>query len=100
MTTEQQAPSTLFPTIALSMLAGLGVFILLSLLSSDGPKQNDATLTPEAVVNYVAEDMPESHLRSNLLIAFGAEYNGDSQELSELLRTYAEMKLKQMKNGL
>ena len=99
MQTDTQKPSTLFSTIALSMLAGLACFILASLLSSN-PKPKEQLLNAESIAEYVVEQMPESHLRNNLMIVMGSEYSGDSAELNELLRAYAEMKLKQMKNQL
>lgn len=58
------------------------------------------TITAQAMATYVSTQMPDSHLRSNLLVVFGTELNGDSQELNALLLKYAEVKIKQMDKGL
>lgn len=53
----------------------------------------------ELIATYVV-DMPDSALRSNLLTVFGAEYNGTSQELNEILKSYAKMKIKELNQEL
>jgi hypothetical protein len=53
----------------------------------------------ETIAEYVV-DMPDCALRSNLLTVFGAEYNGTSQELNELLKSYAKMKIHELNEEL
>ena len=54
----------------------------------------------ELIADYVVDKMPDSALRSNLLTVFGAEYNGTSQELNELLKSYAKMKIHELNEEL
>jgi hypothetical protein len=53
----------------------------------------------ELIADYVV-DMPDCALRSNLLTVFGAEYNDSSEELNEVLRAYAKMKVKELNSQL
>lgn len=45
---------------------------------------------------YIVDEMPACALRSNLLIVFGTEYAGDSQELNELLQAFSQMKIQEL----
>ena len=86
---------TRFSTIALGMFVGLSMFIITALISSDAKPENVA-LTPEAIAEYIVDEMPESYLQRNLFIVFGAEYSDSSKELNDLLSLYAQMKIEQM----
>jgi hypothetical protein len=86
---------TRFSTIALSMLGGVALFIITAFLSSDAKPKHNA-LTPETMADYVINEMPDSVLRRNLLIVFGAEYGEDSQELNDLLSMFSQMKIDQL----
>lgn len=88
-------PTTLFADITLGALAGLALFVVVSLLRAEPePKQRDVSV--EDVVDFIVEKMPESYLRKNLLVVFGAEYSESSDELNELLTAYSQMKLDEM----
>ena len=86
-------PTTLFADICLGAFAGVAVFITTSLMSVV-PKTNNS-ITVDGIAEYVVE-MPESAFKKNLLTVFGAEYNGDSAELNQLLTSYSMMKLEEM----
>ena len=61
----------------------------------EAPSNTTSSVTVDMIAEYVIE-MPESAFKKNLLTVFGAEYNGDSKELNELLGAYSTMKLEQM----
>ena len=77
----------------------VGVLICTSIYISTGINRSAQQSPPhniDTIVEYVSRDMTDSPLRNNLLIVFGTEYNGDSQELNKLLSKYAEIKLSQI----
>lgn len=40
--------------------------------------------------------LPNSSFKANLIVAVGAEYNGDSDQLNEILNAYAKLKIKEI----
>jgi hypothetical protein len=87
-------------TAALVNAAVLTVIVASFLLGAHVNKQPAADInSAELIATYVV-DMPDSALRSNLLTVFGAEYNGSSQELNEILKSYAKMKIKELNEEL
>jgi len=85
---------------ALVNAAVLTVIIASFFIGAHLNKQPAADInSAELIADYVV-DMPDSALRSNLLTVFGAEYNGTSQELNEILKSYAKMKIKELNQEL
>lgn len=81
--------------IGFLICAGISIYTKINLIPQQPP-----ACTIDTIVDYISKDMTESPLRNNLLIVFGTEYNGDSQELNKLLNRYAEIKLSQINPGI
>ena len=54
-------------------------------------------LTSEKTLEELIENLPDGSFKSNLMVILGADLNGDSDQLNEILRAYAQMKIKEMK---
>jgi len=60
---------------------------------------NIDTGSKEECLVRAIEQLPDCALKSNCYVVLAAEYCKDSDELSELLNAYAEMKLKDLKEA-
>lgn len=49
-----------------------------------------------ALIEY-GQSLPSTNFKSNLFTVLGAEFGGSSDELNQILRTYSEMKIEEMK---
>lgn len=84
-----------FTTVAACVIFWSWVLLWAFSSFKEAPSNTTNSVTVDAIAEYVIE-MPESAFKKNLLTVFGAEYNGDSKELNELLGAYSTMKLEQM----
>lgn len=56
-----------------------------------------AVLQPKDSLISVINRLPDGSFKANLMTAVGAEYNGDSDQLNEILNAYAKLKIKEIK---
>lgn len=88
-------PHNLRNIVALACALLTVTFVTLSGFMQEKPVQINKTLVDE-FAEYIVVEMPACALRSNLLIVFGTEYAGDSQELNDMLQAYSEIKMQKM----
>jgi hypothetical protein len=96
-TTTQNKQGCITALVFVTILSAMSLSYFLGSQYTKEPIANNNAA--ELIATYVV-DMPESALRSNLLTVFGAEYNGSSQELNEILKSYANMKIKELNEEL
>jgi hypothetical protein len=66
----------------------------------NAPAEDAMQIKADSIAEFVVDEMPDSPLRNNLMTVFGAEYAGSSEELNEVLRAYAKMKVQELNKGL
>ena len=57
-----------------------------------------SSITTTKDVEQWLGNLPESTFKSNLLVVFGAEYGGDSEELNKLLNAFIEIRIQELTN--
>lgn len=88
-------PHTIRNLVALACALLTAAFVTFSSFVNNQQTQINKQLVDE-FAEYIVDDMPACALRSNLLIVFGTEYAGDSQELNELLQAFSQMKIQEL----
>lgn len=88
-------PHTIRNLVALACALLTAAVVAFSSFVSNQQTQINNQLVDE-FAEYIVDEMPACALRSNLLIVFGTEYAGDSQELNELLQAFSQMKIQEL----
>jgi predicted PurR-regulated permease PerM len=57
-----------------------------------------SSITTTKDVEQWLGNLPDSTFKSNLLVVFGAEYGGDSEELNKLLNAFIEIRIQELTN--
>lgn len=81
----------------ISICLTIGAIYCGYLLMRDDPP-GDKAVNPLDKLEVAIYALPDSQLKSNLFTVLAAEYTSDSKELSELLRAYSQMKIKEIQN--
>lgn len=53
-------------------------------------------LQPKESLIDAINNLPDGSFKANLMTVVGAEYNGDSDQLNEILNAYAKLKIKEI----
>jgi uncharacterized protein YpmS len=84
-------------TLAIAAMVITSVYMVNDVKDSKTAQPTLTVRTPTQRLRNLIDSLPEdSTLRSNLTIVLGAEYCSDTNNLNELLTTYAEFKIKQL----
>lgn len=94
------SPTKVRNTTALVCAVLVATIISIGSYFNNAPAEDAMQIKADSIAEFVVDEMPDSPLRNNLMTVFGAEYAGSSEELNEVLRAYAKMKVQELNKGL